>query len=86
MRDFFRTGVNSIEQESVGHHAQADSKTEFVVLPYGEFVGMRELLEDAEDLLLLEQAKREDTGKPGVSLDEMMTRFGITHDGIAPLE
>jgi PHD/YefM family antitoxin component YafN of YafNO toxin-antitoxin module len=51
---------------------------DFVVLPHEEFVRMQELLEDAEDLLLLEQAKREDAGKPGVSLDQMMARFGIT--------
>jgi hypothetical protein len=42
------------------------------------------LLEDAEDLLLLEQAKQEDAGKPSVSLEEMMTGFGITPEGAAP--
>ena len=57
-----------------------DGKNEFVVLPYDEFVTIQELLENAEDLLLLEQAKREDRGKPGVSLEEMMKRFGITPD------
>ena len=55
-----------------------DGKNEFVVLPYEEFVTIQELLEDAEDILLLEQAKREDRGKPGVSLEVMMKRFGIT--------
>ncbi len=55
-----------------------NGRNEFVVLPYEEFVTMQELLEDAEDLLLLEHAKREDRGKPGVSLEEMMNRFGIT--------
>ncbi len=55
-----------------------DGKNEFVVLPYEEFVTIQELLEDAEDLLLLEQARREDRGQPGVSLEEMMKRFGIT--------
>ena len=60
-----------------------DGKNEFVVLPYDEFVTIQELLEDAEDLLLLEQAKREDRGKPGVSLEEMMKRFGITPDEAA---
>ncbi len=63
-----------------------NGKNEFVVIPYDEFVRMQELLEDAEDLLLLEQAKREDTDKPGVSLEEMMTRFGITPEGIMPSE
>lgn len=44
------------------------------------------MLEDAEDLLLIEQAKNEDNGKPGVSLKEMMTRFGITSEGTASTE
>ncbi len=61
-----------------------NGKNEFVVLPYDEFVRMQELLEDAEDLLLLEQAKQEDAGKPGVSLEKMMARFGITPEGAAP--
>ncbi len=61
-----------------------NGKNEFVVLPYEEFVRMQELLEDAEDLLLLEQAKQEDAGKPGISLEEMMTRFGITSEDTAP--
>jgi hypothetical protein len=60
-----------------------DGKNEFVVLPYEEFVTIQELLEDADDLLLLEQAKREDRGKPGVSLEEMMKRFGITPEDAA---
>ena len=60
-----------------------NGKNEFVVLPYEEFVTIQELLEDAEDLLLLEQAKREDRGKPGVSLEEMMKRFGLTAEDAA---
>ena len=56
---------------------------DFVVLPYEEFVSIQELLEDAEDLLLLEQAKKEDHGKPGVSLGEMMKRFGLTEEDAA---
>ena len=60
-----------------------NGKNEFVVLPYEEFVSIQELLEDAEDLLLLEQAKKEDHGKPGVSLEEMMKRFGLTEEDAA---
>ena len=60
-----------------------DGKNEFVVLPYEEFVTIQELLEDAENLLLLEQARREDRGKPGVSLEEVMKRFGITPEEAA---
>jgi hypothetical protein len=60
-----------------------NGKNEFVVLPYEEFVTIQELLEDAEDALLLEQARREDQGKPGVSLEEVMKRFGITPEDAA---
>lgn len=63
-----------------------NGKNEFVVLPYEEFVALQELLEDAEDLLLLEQAKREDHDKPGVSLEELMKRFGVTAEDAAPAD
>ena len=59
-----------------------NGKNEFVVLPYEEFVTIQELLEDAEDLLLLQQAKQEDEGKPGVPLEDVMKRFGITAEDI----
>ena len=54
-----------------------DGKEQFVVLPFEEFVALRDLIEDAEDVLALRQAKEEDDGQPGVSLDEMMRRFGM---------
>lgn len=65
---------------------QKNGKNEFVVLPYEEFVALQELLEDAEDLLLLEQAKREDHDKPGVSIEELMKRFGVTAEDAAPAD
>lgn len=55
-------------------------------MTYEEFIKMKEQLDDAEDLLLLEQAKQEDAGKPGVSLEEMMTKFGITPEGAKAAE
>ena len=63
-----------------------NGKNEFVVLPYEEFVTTQELLEDAEDLLLLQQAKQEDEGKPGVALEEVMKRFGLTAEDAASSE
>ena len=54
-----------------------DGKEQFVVLPYEEFVALRDLIEDAEDLLALRKAKEEDTGEASVSLDEMLRRFGM---------
>jgi hypothetical protein len=55
-----------------------DGKEQFVVLPYEEYTAFRDLIEDAEDLLALRKAKEEDAGEPGVSLNEMMRRFGMT--------
>ena len=54
-----------------------DGKEQFVVLPYEEFIALQDLIEDAQDLLALRKATEEDTGEPGVSLDEMMRRFGM---------
>jgi len=63
-----------------------NGKNEFVVLPYEEFVTIQELLEDAEDLLLPQQAKQEDEGKPGVANEDVMKRFGITAEDIGSSE
>ena len=52
-------------------------RKEFVVLPYEEFVALQEVLADAEDLLQLRQAKKEEGSAPTVSLDEVKKRFGL---------
>jgi hypothetical protein len=62
-----------------------DGKEQFVVLPYEEFVEIQEALDDAEDLLLLEEARRKDTGAPGVPLEEVMRQFGLK-DGSSVVE
>jgi hypothetical protein len=54
-----------------------NGKAEFVVLPYKEFVALQELAEDADDLLVIEQAKYEDAGELGVALDDMKRRLGM---------
>ncbi len=54
-----------------------NGKAEFVVLPYEEFVRLQALLEDAEDLLELRQAKEREAGEPTVSLAEVRKRFGL---------
>lgn len=54
-----------------------DGKEQFAILPYEEFVAPRDLIEDAEDVLALRQAKLEDTGEPGIPLEEVMKRFGM---------
>ncbi len=52
-------------------------RIEFVVLPYEEFLAVQEMLEDAEDLLDLRQAKEEDDGTPGTPLAEVKKEFGL---------
>jgi hypothetical protein len=47
-----------------------NGKEEFVVLPYEEFVAIKELLSDAEDLSDLRTAKLEESDKPGLTLEE----------------
>jgi mRNA-degrading endonuclease RelE of RelBE toxin-antitoxin system len=72
-------GIRRRGQVMIQFHPEFLKKNgqDYVVLPHEEYVKMQELLEDAEDLLLLEQAKREDAGKPGATLEGMMARFGI---------
>lgn len=55
-----------------------NGKTEFVVLPYEEFLAIQDRLADAEDILELRQAKQEEIGTPTVPLAEVRKRFGLT--------
>ena len=54
-----------------------NGKSVFVVLPYEEFEAMKELLEDAEDLLELRRARAQDVGGPGLSVREARRKLGI---------
>jgi transcriptional regulator with XRE-family HTH domain len=54
-----------------------DGKEQFAVLPYEEFLAIQELLEDMEDFRLIEQAKVNDTGEPGIPLDEVKKRLNL---------
>ena len=54
-----------------------DGKPEYAVLPFAEFEEIQARLEDAEDLVALELARREDAGKPTISLEEMKRRLGM---------
>jgi hypothetical protein len=52
-----------------------NGKREFVVLPYEEFVALQEQLENAEDALDLRSAKKDETDRPGIGLDEVKKIF-----------
>ena len=54
-----------------------NGKEEFVVLPYEEYVAICELLEDAQDLMDLNEAKQKEGSAPTIPLDEVKRRLGI---------
>ncbi|MBI4384901.1 MAG: type II toxin-antitoxin system Phd/YefM family antitoxin [Nitrospinae bacterium] len=52
-----------------------NGKKEFVVLPYEEFVALRELLANAEDILDLRAAKKKEADRPSVGLKQVRDKF-----------
>ena len=50
---------------------------ESVVLPYQEFIALREWIEDMEDLLELREAKRAEGDVPGRPLEEVTKDLGL---------
>ena len=48
-----------------------------VVLPYSEYVALREWIEDMEDLLELREAKRAEGSAPGRPLEEIAKELGL---------
>jgi hypothetical protein len=54
-----------------------NSRKQFVVLPYEEFVAVQERLADADDLLALRKAKRAEGGKKSIPLATMKRTLGL---------
>ena len=52
-------------------------KKEFAILPYAEFIALRERLADMEDLLELRKAKRAEGRKHSIPLAEAKRRLGV---------
>lgn len=50
---------------------------DFVVLPYEEFVALKERLEDLQDLVDLEKAEKEEAESPTRSLDDVAKELGL---------
>ena len=50
---------------------------DFVVLPADEFKKMQQLLEDAEDILDLEQAISEEQHIPGMTLEQVRKELNL---------
>ncbi len=58
-------------------YIRSGDKDQFVVLPHAEFVAICELLEDVEDLRLIEQARKENAGQSGISLEQLKAELGL---------
>ena len=56
---------------------EKNSKKEFVVLPYEEWLELQSVLEDAQDLLDLRQAKQDENSNPSRLIEEVKQRFNV---------
>ena len=56
---------------------EKNGKKEFVILSYEEFLKLKEIAEDYEDLKVLREAKKEEKDKPGYSLEEVKKSLDI---------
>ncbi len=54
-----------------------NGKKQFAVLPYEEFLELRQRLADAEDLLELRKAKRAEGRKRSIPLAEVKRKLGL---------
>jgi hypothetical protein len=57
---------------------EKDGKKQFVILPYEEFQAIEEALADAEDLMALRDAKKEEQDSPTISLEDAVEELGLT--------
>lgn len=56
---------------------ERQGKKEFVVLPYEEFLSIREALEDFEDIKELRKEKEKSKNESTTSLDEVTMNFHL---------
>lgn len=50
---------------------------QFAVFPYEEFVEMERILDDAQDLIDLREAKTAEADAPTIGMDELKRRLGM---------
>ena len=53
-----------------------NGKKEYAVLPYAEFMRLRDQLEDYEDLRSLREAKAAEKDAPTIGMDEVKKKIG----------
>jgi len=56
---------------------EKNESKESVLLPYAEYVALREWIEDMEDLLELREATRAEGNLPGRPLEEIAKELGL---------
>ena len=56
---------------------ESNGQKEFAILPWNEFLKVKEMIEDWEDLRDLEKAIAEEKSEPGVSLSEFRKQLGL---------
>lgn len=55
-----------------------NGRSEFVILTYREFQAIREMLEDAGDLMTLRRAREsDDPSAPGYTLEQVRVKLGL---------
>ena len=73
-------GAKLIADLKVDLHPQIvekNGKKESVLLPYAEYIALREWIEDMEDLLELREAKRAEGNVAGRPLEEVAKDLGL---------
>jgi PHD/YefM family antitoxin component YafN of YafNO toxin-antitoxin module len=53
-----------------------NGRTEFVVLTFEDYEAMREMVEDARDLVLIREARSRNGAAKGITIQEMKRRLG----------
>ncbi len=51
---------------------------EYAIIPYAEFLALKEWINDIRDVLDLEEAIRFEENTPGIPLEEVERRFGVS--------
>ena len=58
---------------------EENGKPKFVVFSMKDFKAITEALEDAYDVRLIRESRRESAGKPTISHEQMLRELGMTH-------
>ncbi len=56
---------------------QKEGRSEFVVIPYQEYLDVQEALEDLHDLQALQEARAAHEGETGIPIREVGARLGF---------